>query len=204
MTQEDIKKNFSQNLIKLRHSQNLTQLQLAEKLNYSDKSISKWEVGSVLPDIETLTNIAEFFGVTVNALIYPQKKKISIVFLQNHLFTTLIAFFAVWLVATIVYYVMDSVLDLNRLWLVFIITIPVSFVVLIVFSSMWFKKIWLILSISGLLWGVLLSVYLLVNNYSLWFIFIVGVVGQIVTLLSSQLKKLKKSGIYKNIKNDKS
>lgn len=204
MTQEDIKKNFSQNLIKLRHSQNLTQLQLAEKLNYSDKSISKWEVGSVLPDIETLTNIAEFFGVTVNALIYPQKKKISMVFLQNHLFTTLIAFFAVWLMATIVYYVMDSVLDLNRLWLVFIITIPVSFVVLIVFSSMWFKKIWLILSISGLLWGVLLSVYLLVNNYSLWFIFIVGVVGQIVVLLSSQLKKLKKSGVYKNIKNDKS
>lgn len=196
MTQEDIKTNFSQNLIKLRHMHNLTQLQLAEKLNYSDKSISKWEVGSVLPDIETLTNIAEFFGVTVNTLIYPQKKKISLAFLKNHLFTTLIAFFAVWLVATIVYYVMDFAWDLERLWLVFIVAIPISFVVLIVFVSMWFKKIWLILSISGLLWSILLNIYLIVNNYHLWFIFIVGVVGQIVVLLSSQLKKLKKPNMY--------
>ena len=56
MTNEDIKHNFSENLIKLRKAKNLTQLQLAEKLNYSDKAISKWEVGSVLPDVETKCN----------------------------------------------------------------------------------------------------------------------------------------------------
>ena len=76
MTTEEIKENFSQNLINLRKAKSLTQLQLAEKLNYSDKAISKWEVGSVLPDVETLSHIAEFFGLTVNDLIY--KKKVSL------------------------------------------------------------------------------------------------------------------------------
>ena len=70
MTLEEIKSNFSENLIKLRKSKSLTQLQLAEKLNYSDKAISKWEVGAVLPDVETLTHIADFFGLTVNDLIW--------------------------------------------------------------------------------------------------------------------------------------
>ena len=75
MTQEELKKNFSNNLIKLRKTNNLTQLALAEKLNYSDKAISKWEVGSVIPDVETMTQIADFFGITVNDLIYPETKK---------------------------------------------------------------------------------------------------------------------------------
>ena len=54
MTHDELKKNFSNNLIRLRKTNNLTQLALAEKLNYSDKAISKWEVGSVIPDIPSL------------------------------------------------------------------------------------------------------------------------------------------------------
>ena len=74
MTIDEIKYNFSQNLINLRKTKNLTQLQLAEKLNYSDKAVSKWEVGAVMPDVETLTHIAEYFGITVNDLIYKKRK----------------------------------------------------------------------------------------------------------------------------------
>ena len=84
MTQEEIKSNFSQNLIRLRKENKLTQLALAEKLNYSDKVVSKWEVGSVIPDVETLTHIADFFGITVNDLIYPECKKVKKIFWKNH------------------------------------------------------------------------------------------------------------------------
>ena len=59
MTQQEIKDNFSQNLIKLRKAKNLTQAKLAEELCYSDKAVSKWEVGAVVPDIETLVLIAD-------------------------------------------------------------------------------------------------------------------------------------------------
>ena len=92
MTQEEIKYNFSHNLIRLRKSNGLTQLALAEKLSYSDKAISKWEVGSVLPDIETMTHIAEFFGTTVNDLIYPERKKFLSIFFKNHIFFYTIIF----------------------------------------------------------------------------------------------------------------
>ena len=53
-----IKQNFARNLLAYRKARGLTQSQLAEKLNYSDKSISKWERGDVLPDIVTISMIA--------------------------------------------------------------------------------------------------------------------------------------------------
>lgn len=191
MTTEDIKTNFSQNLIKLRKAKNLTQLQLAEKLNYSDKAISKWEVGSVLPDVETMQHIAEFFGITVNDLIYAKKRNILKEFYKTHLFTTLLVTISIWFVATIIFFVLDSATNLQRTWLTFIFTIPINAIVLIVFSSIWFKKIFVYLSASAFLWGTIVAIFLAINNPQLWFIFIVGVVGQGVISFAMPLKRKK-------------
>ena len=191
MTTEDIKTNFSQNLIKLRKAKNLTQLQLAEKLNYSDKAISKWEVGSVLPDIETMQHIAEFFGITVNDLIYTKKKNILKEFYKTHLCTTLLVTISIWFVATIIFFVLDSATSLQRTWLTFIFTIPVNAIVLIVLSGIWFKKIFVYLSATAFLWSTILAIFLAINNPQLWFIFIVGVVGQGVISVAMLLRKKK-------------
>ena len=51
---EDIKDIVAVNLTNLRKANKITQLELAEKLNYSDKAISKWERGESLPDVVTL------------------------------------------------------------------------------------------------------------------------------------------------------
>ena len=190
MTQDEIKQNFSQNLIKLRKANNLTQLALAEKLNYSDKAVSKWEVGSVMPDVETMTQIAEFFGTTVNDLIYPEKKKFSKIFWKNHILITLLSFGLVWFLSTIVFFVLQQTTNIPRLWLIFIITIPVSFIVLVVFTYIWFNKLWRILSISGLFWSVILNIYLIINQPALWFIFIIGAVGQLLIIFWSQISKI--------------
>ena len=53
----------------LREKHKLTQLELADKLNVSDKTISKWETGKGYPDITLLEPIAEAFGVSVTELI---------------------------------------------------------------------------------------------------------------------------------------
>lgn len=53
----------------LRKEHNLTQKQLAEKLNVSDKAISRWETGKGYPDVSSLVALSEFFGVTVNELL---------------------------------------------------------------------------------------------------------------------------------------
>jgi transcriptional regulator with XRE-family HTH domain len=190
MTQEEIKNNFSQNLIKLRKSNGLTQLALAEKLNYSDKAVSKWEVGSVLPDIETMSHIADFFGTTVNDLIYPEKK-FKRVFWKNHLFITLISIALAWLLAITTFLILQQTTNLPRLWLTFTITVSTSMIILVVFSSIWFKKIAIMISISGLLWSIITNIFLIVNTSSLWIIFIIGVVGQIIIVFWSQLKKIR-------------
>ncbi len=192
MTQDKIKENFSKNLIALRKSRNLTQLALAEKLNYSDKAVSKWEVGTVLPDVETMSNIADFFGVTVNDLIYEKKKKLEMKFLQNNVFIISAAAFAVFFLASIVFIVLSAGFKVERSWLAFIVAIPISSVVVLVLSSIWFGKKWLYGSVTALFWGILLNIYLFINNFGLWFIFIAGVIGQILITFSFMIKKFKK------------
>ena len=65
----DMRLIIAKNLIDLRKSQGMTQLELAERLNYSDKAVSKWERGESLPDITVIKTIADLFGVTVDYLI---------------------------------------------------------------------------------------------------------------------------------------
>jgi len=56
-----------------RKLQNMTQKELAEKLNVTDKAVSKWERGLSYPDISLLTPLAEIFGVTTNELLNGQR-----------------------------------------------------------------------------------------------------------------------------------
>lgn len=55
---------------RLRQEKGLNQEQLAEQLHMTRQAISNWETGRTQPDIETLTQIADFFGVSVERLIY--------------------------------------------------------------------------------------------------------------------------------------
>ena len=75
MNEDVLKKNVSEKITFYRKAAGLTQLELAEKLNYSDKSVSKWERGDGLPDITVLTNMAELFGVSVDDLCPPRRPK---------------------------------------------------------------------------------------------------------------------------------
>ena len=70
----DIKENIAKNITTYRKASNLTQLDLAEKLHYSDKAVSKWERGDAVPDIVTLKSIADLFGITVDTLIGDPKR----------------------------------------------------------------------------------------------------------------------------------
>ena len=66
---EDLKIIFAQNLIALRKQMKLTQIELAEKINYSDKAVSKWERGESIPDVSVLMVIANLFGVSIDFLV---------------------------------------------------------------------------------------------------------------------------------------
>lgn len=183
MTQQEIKDNFSQNLIKLRKAKNLTQAKLAEELCYSDKAVSKWEVGAVVPDIETLVLIADYFGITVNDLIYKKQEKLPKKVHTKYVFITLLSFGLVWFVATLLFFVLNSTIDFDRMWLVFIGAMPASFIVLVVMTAIWFGKLWQFLSVSGLIWSIVTTIFLVLNRSAFWFVFIVGAVAQILVIL---------------------
>ena len=69
MDEAAFRRTVSKNIAAYRKSHQDTQLDLAAKLNYSDKSVSKWERGESLPDVFILAQIAELYGVTVSNLI---------------------------------------------------------------------------------------------------------------------------------------
>ena len=64
---------FADNLIELRKLHNMSQEELAEKINVSRQTLSKYETGESLPDIEKCSALANIFGVSVDELINYKK-----------------------------------------------------------------------------------------------------------------------------------
>lgn len=194
---ENIEKIFSTNLAKYRTSLGLTQVELAKKINYSDKSVSKWERGEGLPDLKATVKLCEIFGISVDDMIKEtddHDKKISKTITtknKKHLLISLLSASVVWLVATICYVSLLIFKVDGKIWLPFIYAIPISAIVFTVFSSIWAKIYLQFLSISLILWGIIFSIACSVPAELIWFISVIGAVGQIMILLWFALKKLK-------------
>lgn len=180
---------IARNLIYYRKESGLTQLQIAEKLNYSDKSVSKWERAEATPDIKTLKTLADFYEISVNDLLSDKKRVPKLEYRKRHLLITLMSVFLTFLVATIAFFILSPIVGYINSWLSFIYALPVASIVLIVFSSLWAKRIWITISVSLLEWTMALSIYLslvkylpLFNEYS-WLIFLIAFVLEIITIL---------------------
>lgn len=186
------------NLISLRKSRSLTQIELGEKINYSDKTISKWENGDSCPNIEAVHKLAKFYDVSIDDLLsedFQIDKKIVAEKQRNYskLIISLLAVMTVWLIATIIF-VAISLLDVANAWMVFIIAVPESAIVALVFNSIWGNTRFNYFIISILLWTLLTTIFLSALKYAsvLWVIFLIGVPIQIAIILWSQLKRKKK------------
>ena len=189
----DIKDNIAKNISKLRTERNMTQPELAKRLNYSDKSVSKWENGISTPPIDVLKEIADIFEVTLDDLVRdPDAGEYDRIYTAkenkpNKIVITLLAIILVWLIV-IVMYVYGSVLADENYWQLFVYAVPVSAVVALVFNCLWGKRSYTFILVSVIIWSALASLYLSFLEYNPWMIFIVGVPVQIATILWSQLK----------------
>lgn len=190
---DDLKQIIAQNIIELRKTMQLTQAELAEKLNYTDKAVSKWERGESIPDIVVLKQIADLFGVSVDYLLQAEHMKEEYKAhredkykKRNRFIITLLATMLVWLIATIVF-VCFGIFN-NYLWTIFVYALPITMIVLLVFNSIWGKPRWNYLFVSLLMWSTLVSVYLTFMSPNVWLIFIIGIPGQIIIILWSGIK----------------
>ena len=189
---------FSKNLIKYRNLMGLKQIELAKMINYSDKSISKWERGEGLPDLKATKNLCDIFGISIDDMLKENddhKTKITKTILtknRKHFITSLLSASIVWLIATIVYVSLVIAQVQGKLWLPFIYAIPISSIVFIVFSSIWGNNALQFLCITLLLWGVILSITLSTPITNIWFICVIGAVCQTMIAMWFALVRLKK------------
>lgn len=200
---EELKNIIAKNIVELRRSQNITQLELAEKLNYTDKAISKWERGESLPDIIILKKIADLFNVSVDYLLSSSHENIEKHHIceyknKNHKLILWMTIFLTFLLATLVF----AIAKINELssvwyWLPFVYAVPVSTILGLIFNSIWFKGKNNYLLISLLLWTILASIFLsfLAFGNNLWILFILGVPGEAIILLWSGVRKKAKNDI---------
>lgn len=198
----DIKDNLAANLAKYRKAINMTQAELAEKLNYSDKAVSKWERGESVPDLAVLKQLADFYNTTIDELIAEPKEEAKPLRLKNipkkRFLICSLSTGLVWLVATLCFAFIGVIFPVfDNTWLVFIYAMPITFIIVLVFMSIWRKSLANAIATSLLVWTVILSVHLtlaytLVNpSPNLWMIYLIGVPLQVLIILWFSYRKTK-------------
>lgn len=184
MSEQEFRQVVSNNLAAYRKLNNLTQLELAEKLNYSDKSVSKWERGEGLPDPFVLKTIADFYGITINDLVSVRKPKRHKHIRRKHVIIPLLSVAVAWLVALLVFMVLNMLPDpVKSAELAFIYAIPVTAIIFTVFACIWWNQILQFISISGIIWSVALSIYVSINIHGIHLIWLVAMVVQVMAVL---------------------
>lgn len=192
MESEKIKIQIGGNIARLRRQTGITQAELAEKLNYSDKAVSKWERGESVPDIAVLIQMSRLFGVTVDELIgeeapqasrKPEKKKNYRRCASGNVL--LLCSVLVWFVALTLYVVFSSI-GISKSWVCFVYAVPVNAIVLLSLLSAGRNYRWNLLLISLIVWGVLMTVYitlLVFAGANIWKMFLLGLLGQAAIVL---------------------
>ena len=201
MTDERLKAQIGVNISNLRKRMGLTQAGLAEKVNYSDKAVSKWERGESVPDILTLVSLAEVLGVSVDDLLQdpnalPENTGAVQQVMDQVVQKTLkrkadkriivqLSSLLVWFVALLAYVTLSS-LGVSKSWLAFFWAIPADAIVVLSLRSAWrdFRSNRVLISV--IMWGSLLGIYMslfLLFQANVWRIFLLGIPGQLAIFL---------------------
>lgn len=194
----ELKFIIGKNINQLRTKKGITQQQLGEQLNYSDKSISKWERGESLPDITVLKNLADFFQVNLDYLVEEdhsingnKQKSMKAENKRNCYIITISSIFMVYLVAVLVFVILNMLLPKTGYpWLCYAYAIPAALIVWLVFNSIWFNPRKNYVIISALVWSSLLALFFtfLVSGYKIWQLLLVGIPAQAIIIIWSKLR----------------
>ena len=181
------------NLIKLRTGRGLTQAELGAMLNYSDKTISKWERGEAIPDAYVLLQLSEIFGVTVDALLSPpdrwkppepEKKQersysaeviiaISVIGVWT---LALTAFVALWLAHIIC-------------WQIFVVTLPISLLTYMILICEFGFTRHLKIVVALFVLSLFVMIYLLFWHANPWQIFLIAILAEVIVFLSFRVRR---------------
>ncbi len=188
-----IEKNIAKNIKEMRLESGMKQSELGEKISYSDKTISKWENGSSVPDITALCAVAELFNVKVDDLVKenaaeilkkksePQKPKND----SNDIAMLCLSVLSVFTIAVIIY-VGFMIIKTEKLWQVYIWAVPVSAFICLKYNKVHGNIKWVNTVLLSLIdWGLIVAAYLQLISYNLWPIFFIGIPLQAMIIIST-------------------
>lgn len=185
---------LANNLAYYRKASGLTQLELAEKFNYSDKSVSKWERGEGFPDIFVLKSLADFYGITVDDFYREEHKQITNQgrSLRKQVYFKLLSIGIGWLVTLITFFLLNTLFkelhaDVKfQTWLVFVYGALASGIILLVWDFIYHHRFLKMIDTSIIIWTATLSLYLtflVIMDLNLYLIFVVAVPLQILEII---------------------
>ena len=203
MDDEKLKYQIGANIAAYRKRFGLTQAGLAEKLNYSDKAVSKWERGESIPDVLTLVHLSEQFEITVGDLLQDpnelpgnpgtleqamtNESEKALKRKANKNIILALSSTLVWFVALFAFVALSSFDFLDKYsCLLFFYAIPANAIVVLSLRSAWHDFRWNKALISIIVWGSLLSIYVTILTafgYNFWKLFLLGILGQIAIFL---------------------
>ncbi len=203
MDGEKLRYQIGANIAAYRKRSGLTQAGLAEKLNYSDKAVSKWERGDSIPDVLTLMQLAEQFDIPVNELLadpnilpgnpgklekaMTQVSEKALKRKPNKNVILALSSTLVWFIALLIFVIFSYIPVLEPFrCLLFAYAIPANAIVLLSLRSAWHDFRWNKILISLIVWGGLLSLYVTLQallHQSFLKIFLLGIPGQIAIFL---------------------
>lgn len=186
MDEDKITQIIAYNICAYRKKLGLTQMELANKINYSDKSISKWEKAEGVPDIFVLSKLAGLFGITVNDLLTDHshiKKIVPTGTTLKHLIVVLLSIGLVWFVASIAFMILSWLKIDFKNWLCFIYAILITFIVGVVFACIWGNRWTAMIATSGILWSFILCFTLTFSFDKIFNAYWIGFPFQIMIIL---------------------
>lgn len=210
MNENNFRHDTGERIAYYRKLAGLTQSALAEKINYSDKAISKWERGESLPDVFVIMRLSELFEITPNELLgvkenqpdtdslaaeLNKRKKIK------HIMVTILSVLLVWFVVAVAFFICDLIINNflgqneKRIALMFLYAVPISFIVLTVFSAIWGRHWMQAASVSGILWGLVASFIVSMQSFGMLqkysgAAYIAAAVFQVLIILWFLMRKL--------------
>lgn len=198
MQLSELKLISASNIIKLRSGAGLTQAELGEKLNYSDKTISKWERGEAIPDAYVLTQMAEIFGVSVDYLLSshdawesPEQQEEKERKQEEHRYSVnmiiAISVLGVWTMALTIF-VMLWLFDII-LWETFVVALPVSILTYMVLICVFRRRRQLQFVIAAFVLSLFILLYFTLPMQKPWQLFLIAIPAEIIVFLSCNIRR---------------
>ncbi|MCL2771029.1 MAG: helix-turn-helix domain-containing protein [Firmicutes bacterium] len=188
--EQEFNKKLAKNLLLFRRSRNLTQGQLATKLGYSDKSISKWERGEGAPDAFTLTQIALFFNTSVDNLISEIPKLDKKI---NRIYFALMNFVIFLAIGFLVFIFLAEIPGWEYSWLAILYSIPPAVLSAFIAGGFYAVRWKFIASAAAFYFSISVALHasfttLMIVNH-LWVFWVAALFATIITVFATAIRR---------------